>query len=695
MAEQILTIKSSAQLDREDLAAIEKGKQGKIPYVTKLAEYVKNAFQDAVTHRTKNGVSDRMMHSRRLKQGVYETDELNAIEQKGGSKLFHNITETKCEALQALLGDVFGQIQDRAWDASPTPIPSLDDSTSEDVIRLTVEQFAGNPEATPEQVTEFANNLYDETLKVEIEDAKEKCARMVTVMDDQTTEGGFLDALNDFIADLSVYPSAIMKGPVLVSKKRMAWVNGEISVTQKTIPTWSCVDPTTFYPAPNARTIDEGYVCEVVTFDKRALSELREVDGWKDTAIDAVIGAKRQGKSGIAAAGGLDPNISTDKADLEDRETSTNGGIASSSVSGVEFWGSVQGKMLSAWGMKDGIDDQNKYYEVNCVMVGDLILKAVLNPDPLGRRPYYVTSFMPNKNSVWGTKSVPEKMADCQQGVNGAQRNMMNNLALSSGPQVAVDIDAVPAAYMSQIAKIFPWKVWPYHGKEVGPGRKPMDFFQPNSNVQELLAVSEYYENKSDERTLIPRYTYGDNDLGGAGSTASGLSMMMNAANRGIKRIIKNVDLSIMRPMIERLYVWNMMFHEDDEIKGDVQVVPRGALAMLLREQTQLRRQEFLSMTNNPTDLQIVGIKGRSEILRAIAKGLDLDADAIVPPEEELLAMVNNDLEGQLPPELPAPAPGGGGGGNGQPYTEVGMQTANGSAGGREPAIPTPQMRDA
>jgi len=57
-------------------------------------------------------------------------------------------------------------------------------------------------------------------------------------------------------------------------------------------------------------------------------------------------------------------------------------------------------------------------------------------------------------------------------------------------------------------------------------------------------------------------------------------------------------------------------------------------------ESLQLRRNEFLQVTANPIDSQIVGPTGRAEILREVAKGLELDVNRIVPPREQLEAMM-------------------------------------------------------
>jgi hypothetical protein len=216
----------------------------------------------------------------------------------------------------------------------------------------------------------------------------------------------------------------------------------------------------------------------------------------------------------------------------------------------------------------------------------------------------------------------------------------MNNLAISSGPQVTADTSAMPANQLANVHKMYPWKVWAYDGRKLpNSSRQPFVFFQPDSNSAELIKVTEYYETKADDRTLIPKYVAGDADVGGAGRTASGLSMLMSAAARGIKRVVREVDKEVLRALLERIYSHNMLNSDDASVKGDSQIVPKGALAALVREQTQLRRQEFLQTTTNDIDLKIIGIRGRAALLRSIAEGLDMNVDKIVPSEEKIEAM--------------------------------------------------------
>jgi len=182
--------------------------------------------------------------------------------------------------------------------------------------------------------------------------------------------------------------------------------------------------------------------------------------------------------------------------------------------------------------------------------------------------------------------------------------------------------------------EIYPWKVWQTKGSEMGGG-SALQFFQPDSNANELLTVYDRFEQKADDATSIPRYSHGNDKVSGAGSTASGLSMLMNSAAKGIKAAIGTFDFGVTSPAIEMMYYYNMITTNDKSIQGDAKIVARGANALLLKDMAQSRRNEFLAITNNEIDMQIIGVEGRADILRATAK--DFDLEGIVPTREVIL----------------------------------------------------------
>jgi hypothetical protein len=160
--------------------------------------------------------------------------------------------------------------------------------------------------------------------------------------------------------------------------------------------------------------------------------------------------------------------------------------------------------------------------------------------------------------------------------------------------------------------------------------------------------------------------------VGGAGRTASGLSMLMDNASKGIKQGIANIDMA-MDGVISRLYIQNMIFEADPFLKGDFKVNTRGAMGLISREQQATNKREFLAQTANPIDVQIMGMDGRRYLLKDVARTLQMDTDKLVPePKPQPLQQQG------APPQQPGPqgqppgateggAPGGLSPGNAQP----------------------------
>ncbi|MBA3605221.1 MAG: hypothetical protein H0W46_04465, partial [Acidimicrobiia bacterium] len=125
----------------------------------------------------------------------------------------------------------------------------------------------------------------------------------------------------------------------------------------------------------------------------------------------------------------------------------------------------------------------------------------------------------------------------------------------------------------------------------------------------------------------------------GAGRTASGLSMLMENAAKGIKHAILGLDAATSE-MITRTYRHLMMFDPDTAIKGDMNLIAAGAIGAMIREQQVTARKEFMADTLNPLDAEIIGPEGRAYMLRERAKGLFDNVSKIVPDPEKMKAMM-------------------------------------------------------
>jgi hypothetical protein len=287
--------------------------------------------------------------------------------------------------------------------------------------------------------------------------------------------------------------------------------------------------------------------------------------------------------------------------------------------------------MLKEWGFAGEVLDW-KTYEVNLWLAGAHVIRAVLNPDPLGRRPYHIASWRKIADAFWGD-SLMKIVRDVQRICNNAARALCDNMGIASGPQVDVSVDRLPDGYV--LSDMYPWKIHQTTSDRTGGGQPAIRFYQPEMHAEKLMNVYMTFMRQADEVTGIPNYIYGSPQGSGAGRTASGLAMLMDNAAKGIKMAIKGIDRSL-AGVVEGFYIHNMLFHPDPYIKGAFRVEARGALGVLVKEQLRVARNEFLDRTNNPVDLQITGIEGRAYLLREQAQDLQMNTDNIVPSIEKL-----------------------------------------------------------
>jgi phosphohistidine phosphatase SixA len=658
----LVAVKSNSQLRAEQRAQAQALNAD--PVVQNLTTYIRGKWMMARMAKM-TWVEERMYKSVRARRGEYDPSLLAQIAEQGGTQIYMYLTSNKCRAASSWLRDVLlGNNQDKPWTIEPNPVPDMQPTVLAGLVERAQEQLlqalssGANP--TKEETKQLLLSLKDEATRQQRTIAEHTIERMEKKMESQMLDGGWSRAFTQFIDDLTTFPSAILKGPVVRKRQALKWIANPEDPTDYVLDTqeqlkleWERVDPFMVYPAPDASDIDEGAFIERHQMARSDLLALVGVDGYSEPAIRQVL--EEYGR------GGLREWIYADAAKLSAEGKNTIGAQTNPSelIDALQFWGSVQGSLLIEWGLTEQeIPDPTKEYPIEAWLIGTWIIKAVVNPDPLGRKPYYKASWEEIPGVFWGN-SVADLARDTQNVCNAAARALVNNMALASGPQVVYNIDRLPQG--ENITQLFPWKVWQVTSDPMNGGARPIDFYQPTSMAQELMAIYERFSTLADEYTGIPRYMMGGQAPGGAGRTASGMSMMMNNAGKNIKQVIANIDERVLSPSVARLYYMNMRYGDDKELKGDINVVARGVSGLLAKEAAQMRRNEFLQVAlSSPVAQQIIGPEGIAYLLRQMASTLEMNPDDLVPTDDVVKARIMKMQQEQMMAAQGAPgAPGG------------------------------------
>ena len=621
-----------AILDSEKAAAQQRAATANNqPTILNMVQQIRRHWQ--LAKDAKLMVEQQMISAMRAKNGEYSPAKLTQLRQQGSSEIYMMVFSTKARQAKALIGDiVLGTADDKPWTIEPTPDPQIPQDVVAAILKSTtdvvVQAQSQGITLTPDEIRLGLREVKDAVKAMVLEEAKVRCGRAEVKIEDLLAEGGFIQALDAFIDDLTTYKTAFIKGPVVRKRGALQWQPGPNGtsipvVTYENLPDWERTDPLMMYPAPWAKNVQDGYLIERHKLSPSALSDMIGVEGYNEDAIRQVLDQYAQN--------GLHEWLQVDNMRLapENRmysSTQNNSDL----IDALQYWGQVTGKLLREWGMDaSAVPDEAKVYDVECWLIGSWVIKCVINADPLARRPYFSQSFEPIPGAFWGN-SLYDKMRDVEDMCNAAARALANNMGISSGPQVWANVDRLPVG--EDITSIYPWKIWQTTSDPMGVAQPPIGFFQPNSNAQELMSVFDKFSILADEYTGIPRYMAGiGGGAGEAGRTASGMSMMIGNANKTIKSVISNIDKTVIAPLVTNAYQYVMRYVGDPDCKGDLQVVARGALSLVTKDAAQQQRTQFLAATANPIDMQIVGLDGRAQVLRESAKALDMNVDRIVP----------------------------------------------------------------
>jgi len=629
VASALIPAASPASLEEAARAANQDQQQA--PVIQGLAAHVRRRWEVMRDYKRQE-IEPRLTQCMRARNMEYEPSKLQEIREHGGSEIFMGIVSTKCRTATAWLRDtLLGSGEDKPWSISATPMPEVPPEIKQglqQIMQQNLQQYyaEGNPPLSELELKDLAAGMEDTALRQLRHEAEKRVERMEKKMEDQLAEGGFIKALFEFTNDVATFPFAVLKGPTPRRRMKMAWVPGGGLAPQETLrDEWERVDPYKFFWAPWGEDIDNMPVIELHYLTRDDIEAMIGVEGYDEVALRSVLA-----DFGVGGLGWIE----TTSSDIEETSSKDFDEAGDDVVAALQLWDSIPGKLLLEWGLSpEEIPDPQMSYPCEVWMINNTVVKAVLNYDPLGRKPYFLTSFEKVPGRVDGN-GVADLCMDAQNMCNAAARALANNMGIASGPQVGVNISRLPAG--EDISQMYPWKIWQFRQSDYNDATQPLTFFQPNSNAQELMAVFDRFMGIADEVSGIPRYMTGEH-VPGASRTSSGLSMLISNAGKSIKQVISNIDHDVLTPMLERQYHRNMRYSQDPDLIGDVQIEAKGAMSLVVKEAEAVRKNDFLRLVlESPVAQQIVGLPGTAELLRDMAGNLNTNVDRLVPTREDV-----------------------------------------------------------
>ena len=641
--------------------------------VGKVVSYVTDRFKRAETARYTD--EERWVKSYRNYRGIYGPDVAFTSTEK--SRIFVKVTKTKVLAAYGQLVEVLFGNNKFPISIDPTRLPEgiaeamhfesnpdMQKAKGQDSSDISPEDAKLRPGETIPDLMERLGGLADSLAPVAdiMEEGEGKTATEVTVhpamvaakkmekkIHDQLEESGASKKLRTAAFECALFGTGVMKGPFAVDKEYPNWDDeGNYKPRIKTMPQCDAVSVWNFYPDPDANSMDEAeYVVERHKMSRTQVRSLKKRPFFRKNAVD------------LALSFGQSYSKEWWEQAMEDDSQET----ATERYEVLEFWGYVDADVLKDHDV-DIPSELKDAEQLNCNIwiCNGQVIRLVMNPFSPQIIPYYAVPYEVNPYSFFGV-GLAENMDDTQTLMNGFMRMAVDNAALSGNLLIEVDENNLTPG---QSLDIYPGKVFRRSGG--APGQAIFGTKFPNVS-NENMQMFDKARQLSDESTGLPSFAHGQTGVSGVGRTASGISMLMSAANGSVRTVIKNVDDYLLGPLGKSFFSLNMQFDYDPEIKGDLEVKAQGTSSLMANEVRSQRLMQFLQVVQNPA---LAPFAKMDYVIREIAESMDLDADKVANSlsEAAVQAEILRKFQEANPPEV-------------DPNAEAAaMQAAMGASGG-------------
>lgn len=501
-----------------------------------------------------------------------------------GAQAYINLTTTKTGIVNSFLSEALVQNEKLPWVVKPTPIPDLS-SSMEDEILLRVKQqiftqgFDGDLVALIKRI--------DEQVIEERKTSAEQAARsMQEKILDQTSEGGWNHALNDFIYNFTGYPFAVLQGPIPTMGPRMYWSGDNPKVKNDLYYKFNSVSPWDFWWSPDSTSTQDG--AGVFIRQRWTRQKLFQAMGMKSYISDNVKKVLEQYDRGSQRLLWMSAN--PEQQDYE-KIFWKNG---SYTVEVLLHYGYFSGKELREYGFDDL--DSLQFYNATVAIVDNTVIQVLVAKQPtLNVRPVFTASFYKEKDRI-ASYGIPQKLRDVERCYMSVLRYLLVNAHNASGPITEADFESLgPYLSNDDLTKIIPNVIY-LKDNTVGSNSPSFRFHTIPSNIQAYIALMNHFQDIADRVTNIPAALHGTAIGTGVNRTFRGAALLQQNSVRSITSSVYNIDDTVFEPLGQLLFNYNMLYESDSSIKGDCQIQSVGAAGLLQEEIDRQNAYEIVQL---------------------------------------------------------------------------------------------------
>lgn len=596
--------------------------------------------------KRKGPVEQRWLENLRAFHGRHDASVEEALRGSSKSRAYVKITRKKCNSWEARLSALLFPTDEENWDIRPTPVASLHELAKNAIQQAEQQVAQANAAQDPAQAEAMAAQaqatLSDATrARNAMNEALKRGEAMKREMRDQLVECDYAAQCRLMIRDGVRLGTGILKGPLAGDHSRGAWLQVATEGGQTTFeyeretdpaPIYKWVDPFSYFPDMSAiRPEDREFEFERHLWSAKDLRRLVRERGFSANAVRDILDKRRPGH--VTSDATLSYLTSL-------RAINGTTDVIKDRFVGWEYHGPLTHEEIAIILRATGRENEAEAFEVEedplvetRVIVhfceGKVLKIAPAYPLDSGESLYSLFTFEESEASLFGY-GIPEIMSDSQKSMNGAWRMALDNAALSVGPQIFIDRDAVEPA--NRDWTMTPRKVW-YKRKGAGMvSGTVLETKNIENNVNEIMAIVELSRRFIDDETALPVQAEGEL-TDNPNITATATNFMSMASNITFRRVVKNFDDGVTVPSIRRLYDWNMQHNRREDIKGDMKVDARGSSALLQRE---LQSAMLLNVAQNWSQHPTLGkaIKTYDAISEALRAAM-IQPDSIMVDKEE------------------------------------------------------------